>query len=469
MKKNLLFLFLFTFVNIFSQNTDTPYDRWSLELGVGQAKGLNPYTPDYFSSNPEKYFNFSEVNHLEAGFRYMFSPKFGLKLDGAYSILKPEEENGSKPFETKHIRVGLQLVFNIGRIMSFESFSKRFGLLASGGFQVHQTTPFIFNGNEKGDERHTEDDGGFILGITPQFRLSHTFALNANINYLFNTRQHYTWDGNSKTVDDNLVGSMVNVSVGITAYIGRKDVHADWFTEETSTNSNNQSNVELENLRNRLRNMETKMTLDSDKDGIPDYLDGCPFEAGTKENNGCPDKDTDGDGVLDKDDECVTIPGPTDNKGCPYEDRDGDKVADKDDNCPDDPGPKSNQGCPRVNKKVRETLKLLAKNIYFDSGKSNISPRSESTLNKVKDIIVQYPNVKFKILGHTDDRGNFEKNMKLSDNRAAAVVNWLASKGLPTSNLASEGFGSTKPVDTNATDSGRAANRRTEIDIIEED
>lgn len=453
---------------IVAQNNDIEYDKWSLELGVGQAKGLNPYSVGYRSSNPEKYFNFNQVNHFDGALRYMFTPKFGLKIDGAYNILKPEEGNGSLPFETKHIRVGLQAVLNLGRIMNFETFTKRFGLLGHGGIQVHQITYNDVNLSFLTEPiTFTEDDGGIIFGVTPQFRISNTFALHADFSYLYNTRQHWTWDGRTENNSENLVSTMVNVSAGLTIYIGKKDVHADWFYEDMKS-GNNQSNVELDNLRNRLRNMETKMTLDSDKDGIPDYLDGCPFEAGTKENNGCPEKDTDGDGVMDKDDECVTIPGPVDNKGCPYSDKDGDKVADKDDKCPEDPGPASNNGCPRVDKKVRETLRLLAKNIYFNSGKSDLSVKSTSTLNKVKDIMIQYPNVKFKILGHTDDRGNFDKNMKLSDDRAAAVVNWLSSKGISQSNLLSEGLGSTKPVDTNATEAGRSANRRTEIDIIED-
>lgn len=464
--KKIIYLILITGVTIFNsfaQKSEVPFDRWSFEVGAGQSKGLNPYTTNYYASNPESYFNFGTINHFEGGFRFMFNQYFGLKLDGSYAVLKPEKDNFSLPFETKVTRLGLQFVSNIGRLMKMESFTKRFGLLAHGGIQVNQTeflSTTIFGTSFK------EDNGGFIIGLTPQFKISNTFVLHGDVSYLLNTRQHYNWDGEERNLDENLVGSMVNLSLGITAYIGKKDVHADWYFEDSNSNSN-QSNVDLENLRNRLRNMETKMTLDSDKDGIPDYLDGCPFEAGTKENNGCPEKDTDGDGVLDNVDDCVTIPGPVDNKGCPYSDRDGDKVADKDDKCPEDPGPASNNGCPRVDKKVRETLKLLAKNIYFDSGKATITERSNSTLLKVKDIMVQYPNVKFKILGHTDDKGNFEKNMKLSDDRAAAVVNWLASKGVSTSNLASEGFGSTKPIDTNATEAGRAANRRTEIDILE--
>lgn len=81
---------------------------------------------------------------------------------------------------------------------------------------------------------------------------------------------------------------------------------------------------------------------DSDKDGIPDKKDECPFEPGPKELNGCPDRD--GDKIIDRLDECPDQPGLADFKGCP--DRDGDGVPDKDDECPDEAGIKDLKGCP---------------------------------------------------------------------------------------------------------------------------
>lgn len=81
---------------------------------------------------------------------------------------------------------------------------------------------------------------------------------------------------------------------------------------------------------------------DSDKDGLPDKKDECPFEPGPKELNGCPDRD--GDKIIDRLDECPDQPGLADFKGCP--DRDGDGVPDKDDDCPDEAGVKDLKGCP---------------------------------------------------------------------------------------------------------------------------
>lgn len=97
---------------------------------------------------------------------------------------------------------------------------------------------------------------------------------------------------------------------------------------------------------------------DTDKDGILDPEDECPEEPGTKENNGCPEKeeseedddepkDTDGDGTLDPNDICPEEPGPKDNEGCPYGDRDKDGIRDEIDDCPDTYGLAESKGCPK--------------------------------------------------------------------------------------------------------------------------
>lgn len=85
---------------------------------------------------------------------------------------------------------------------------------------------------------------------------------------------------------------------------------------------------------------------DEDGDGIPFYLDQCPKEKGSVENNGCPWTDTDKDGTVDKDDACPAVEGPAENNGCPWPDTDGDGILDKDDACPTKPGMVENQGCP---------------------------------------------------------------------------------------------------------------------------
>lgn len=204
---------------------------------------------------------------------------------------------------------------------------------------------------------------------------------------------------------------------------------------------------------------------DSDGDGIADKDDACPNEKGTKANKGCPDAD--GDGVVDKDDKCPEVAGPAENNGCPWPDSDGDGVVDKDDKCPVVPGPASNAGCPvQLTEAHAETLKELARTVYFDTGKSTFKDETAGRLDMAYSIIAEYPNSKFHIEGHTDSTGSDAINEKISKSRAAAVRDYLISKGVNADNLTSEGYGESMPVDTNKTRAGRAVNRRVEIKLV---
>jgi outer membrane protein OmpA-like peptidoglycan-associated protein len=203
---------------------------------------------------------------------------------------------------------------------------------------------------------------------------------------------------------------------------------------------------------------------DSDGDGIADKDDACPNEAGSAAMKGCPDAD--GDGVADKDDACPNEAGPAANKGCPWPDRDGDSVLDKDDQCPDVAGTVANNGCPEVTQEVQDQLNEYAKTILFDLGKSSIKTDSETVLRDIVAILKKYPTARFTVEGHTDSSGSAKTNQKLSELRAQSVVEWLTNNGIPVSRLSAIGYGEDKPIASNATRSGRAQNRRVEINLI---
>ncbi|MEN2401429.1 OmpA family protein [Flavobacterium sp. MC2016-06] len=203
---------------------------------------------------------------------------------------------------------------------------------------------------------------------------------------------------------------------------------------------------------------------DTDGDGIADKDDACPDVAGLAALKGCPD--TDGDGIADKDDKCPTVAGPRENGGCPFLDADKDGVADKDDDCPTVYGPASNRGCPEVTSEALEDLKVQARAVYFNSGKATFKTGDKETparLDAIKEILKNYPNAKFSIEGHTDSTGSDKINQKLSEERAAAVMNALIERGVNPENLESKGFGASQPVASNKTAAGKAQNRRTEI------
>jgi len=101
--------------------------------------------------------------------------------------------------------------------------------------------------------------------------------------------------------------------------------------------------------------------------------------------------------------------------------------------------------------------------ILFDTGKATIQPASEKCLNEMVKLLKNNPSWKLQIEGHTDSVGGKEGNMKLSQSRAEGVREWLISHGIESARLTSKGFGETKPVADNATDDGRAKNRRVDL------
>ena len=219
--------------------------------------------------------------------------------------------------------------------------------------------------------------------------------------------------------------------------------------------------------------------FDNDSDGVPDESDACPDVAedvdGYQDEDGCPEFDNDADGIADLNDACKDQAedwdGYQDEDGCPDSDNDEDGIADLFDECISEPedydGDRDEDGCPEERKLVKvegDQIKLGQK-VYFKFNKSRIMPRSYPLLDEVADVLLENPNIYIRIEGHTDSKGSDRYNKKLSDARAAAVRDYLKSKGVGPERLDSVGFGEERPIEDNATEAGRAANRRVEIHI----
>ncbi len=98
--------------------------------------------------------------------------------------------------------------------------------------------------------------------------------------------------------------------------------------------------------------------------------------------------------------------------------------------------------------------------ILFDFNKATIKPRSKPILDELAGYLKRNPKINLETQGHTDSVGSLEYNMKLSLNRAAAVKQYLVEHGIERSRLTTQGFGYTRPMASNATEAGRAQNRR---------
>jgi len=201
---------------------------------------------------------------------------------------------------------------------------------------------------------------------------------------------------------------------------------------------------------------------DADGDGIADKDDKCPKEKGTIELHGCPDADA--DGIADFEDRCPNQFGPAVLNGCP--DTDGDGIADIDDKCPKEPGLSKNIGCPEVKKEVLKIFERALTGIQFETGKDVILKASYPILDQVVQVMLQNPSYNLEINGHTDNVGDPQKNMELSDKRAKAVQNYLISKGVAKERTIARGFGDTLPIADNKTPQGKSKNRRVEFKVV---
>lgn len=102
-------------------------------------------------------------------------------------------------------------------------------------------------------------------------------------------------------------------------------------------------------------------------------------------------------------------------------------------------------------------------NIFFEFGKATLKEESYPELDRLIKLLNDNPNINIAINGHTDNVGADEDNLKLSNDRAASVVEYLTKGGIKSNRLTSKGFGETQPIDTNDTEEGRQLNRRVEF------
>jgi len=115
---------------------------------------------------------------------------------------------------------------------------------------------------------------------------------------------------------------------------------------------------------------------------------------------------------------------------------------------------------------IKEGDLIKLDQVYFETNSSYLKQESFPQLDKLVDVLKASPDMKIRVLGHTDYTASDLYNMWLSERRAKRVVDYLTSKGVPAANISSAGFGKRSPIADNNTEEGRALNRRVEIDVI---
>lgn len=358
------------------------FNKWSVDVNGGVNKAANPMSQGY-------HMNANNLFHADLGFRYMFNTKFGLKLHGSYDVLNDDGDNPDREFKSEVIGIALQGYANLGRIMEFETWTDRINVLGHLGVGVSQLSNDQFDGGDR--------LGNFLIGMGAQYRISNRIAINADFTMINNFSQHKTWDG----ADYNPMGeqgfdsTLYHATIGLSFYLGKHEKHADWYVDEKSD--------ELEDIESRLGEMETLMN-DTDKDGVPDYLDAEPN----------------------------TITGvAVDSKG---------RTIDRNNNgVPDELESYIEAKNTEIKSSVASDIKDLINggyvNVYFDFNKDMPNAQSVNGINFLIKYLKDNPSVNADVIGYADEIGNTEYNQALSARRAENVKQILVDAGIDGSRL----------------------------------
>lgn len=370
-----------------------PFDKWSIELNGGVNKPMRAMTAGYSTATLNPF-------HVDLGARYMFNPKFGLKLDFGYD--KFQERDNTAPFESRQIRTSLQGVVNLGRTLNFETWTNTIGLLAHGGLGVSQLT------SESGFDGEDYTGHG-IIGLTGQIKLSKSVALTGDLSGLVYGRQNWNFDGMGAAQTGSLDGVTLNASVGLTFYLGKNEKHADWYSKD-----------KYDALEERVTAIETGL-IDSDKDGVADLFDLEPNSiAGVAVNTKGQSIDNNKNGVPDELESYL------------------DKKYGQ------------NTSTSVTNSTVEELINGGYVNVYFDFNSSKPTNASLSGVDFLIKYLKNNPSKTADIIGYADEVGSSSYNQELSQKRAEAVKNIVTNAGIDASRLSVKGNGEDASVNKNS-------------------
>jgi len=365
------------------ENTTTganDFKKWSIEVGGGFAKAANPMTEGYHMKTT----NLFDAN---LGFRYMFSTKFGLKLTGFYDQYK---DDMGPEFKSNSYGTTLEGVANLGRVMGFESWTSRFNILghAGGGVTILQN-----------DQYDLKDDvlGSIVFGLTAQYRLGNWGAFQADFSMLNNFGQQRTWNGAEYDPmgKQGFDSSLYHATVGFAFYLGKNEKHADWYVDEKPD--------AIEEAENRIEELETMMN-DTDKDGVPDYLDAEPNSvAGVKVDSKGRSVDLNNNGIPDEMESYFEQ--------------------------------KNSEMKTSINSDLADLINGGYVNVYFDFNKDQPNAQSVSGINFLIKYLKENTSTSADVIGYADEVGDTEYNKALSARRAENVKAILVAAGIDAGRL----------------------------------
>ncbi|GET44820.1 OmpA family protein [Capnocytophaga stomatis] len=388
MKKHIFALASLVFVGAQAQEN---YNKWSIDFNGGINKPIAPFSAQHSASTPSLW-------GANAGVRYMFNNKFGLRLGGGYDSFK--EGDNSNKFESNFWNVNLQGVANVGRVLSFEEWTSDLGLLAHAG---------VGYGQLNSDALSSADQVAFIVaGLTPQLRISNRVTLLADASIFFNARQQRTFDTFSQSDRRGIQGVNVAATIGLQIALGKHGKHADWHHEGSK----------FEKIEERLASLEGDVS-------------GLQQEVANKQNKM---NDANGNGVPDEVENYVNDNYAT-KESVKSLTEDGDMAADL------------------IRKGYIST--------YFDFNSSKPQMSSTWAVDFVSKFLKSNSNANINIVGFADELGGTDYNQLLSNKRAEAVKKLLVDLGVDASRISTEGRGEDTSVNKTSPRARQIARRAT--------
>jgi outer membrane protein OmpA-like peptidoglycan-associated protein len=430
MKKIILSLFIFSAIltQSIAQEVDNSY--FGVKAGANMST-IDWNLDDYLDSSTDYKYGFAGGIYYNIGIGNIFSiqpellysqmgSELGIDLD-IVPVNKAKAVETTEELQLDYISV--PVLFKISPIW-------RLGIFAGPQFD------YLLMAEIDGDDLEEDfEDFDFAATAGLEFWLTRNIGLYGR--YIWGLTDIYAGDGNDGDIEINNQGWQVGLTIGFRSKMNEAVVAAPVVAAAVVADP------------------------DRDGDGVLDKNDACPDVAGTVALAGCPD--TDGDGIIDRDDQCPKEFGTAALNGCPVKDADGDGIVDTEDQCPTVAGNADNKGCPGLTVEAQKQITDLARAIYFNTGKSTFTTETMVRLEGLNKIMSGYPNLKFRIEGHTDSTGSKAVNDKLSQARADAVMKYLVDNGISAGNMRAVGYGSANPIGDNATNEGRQANRRVDI------
>lgn len=433
MKKIILSVSLLLLGNAYAQ--DAKFNKLAIDANIGINNVMTPRNTNGYGElgGMDRLKNLS----LNISGRYNISNKFGAGLYLGYSSIPNVKDDNSSTF----ITVSTQGVINLSNLLGFESIlNNKLRVLAHAGPGIGLLT----NSKTKGRDMMLL----VALGLTPQFKINDKLSLNLEFQAIATYLQNRRWDFNSKSPSRDGVMAQATIGVSYYAFGPNKDkVHADWYSEESDIEN------KLTELKNKIAAAEAKL-VDTDKDGVADYLDVEPNtpEGSIVNTKGQRIVDMDGDGILDTEDYCPTVKGTLEFKGCPTGFSGSVEVKEE-----------TSDEVSNLPAELATKFKNLTGDVLFNLNSDKVKPAYQKTLVKLAKQLNENKNIKVTINGHADNVGEEGVNNTISENRAVNVKNILVSNGVDASRISTKGFGDKKPKESNDTEKGRNANRRSEI------